>query len=223
MSKIIRICTGIFIVATFTSCIYHNKKCQKLYAAAATQKYDLVVVPGIAYDSTGWTRIMKARVYWSKYLYDNGIAKNIMYSGAAVYTKYCEAEIMAQYAEAIGIPKEHIFTETKAEHSTENIYYSYKKAKLMKFDKIALATDPFQAKMLTRFTKKKVNKEVAIIPIDFKVLKTLEPTMIDQPKIDINKTVVDSFVSIKEREGFFKRLKGTNGKNIKKDYYTTLD
>jgi uncharacterized SAM-binding protein YcdF (DUF218 family) len=29
---------------------------------------------------------------------------------------------------SIGIPRENIFTETKAEHSTENIYYSYKKA-----------------------------------------------------------------------------------------------
>lgn len=218
-SKFIRICMGIFIICTFTSCIYHNKKCQKLYAAAATQTFDVIVVPGIAYDSTGWSRIMKARIYWAKYLYDKGIAKNIMFSGAAVYTKYIEAEIMAQYGEAIGIPKEHILIETKAEHSTENIYYSYKKAKLQKFEKIALATDPFQAKMLTRFIRRKVSKSVAIIPIDFKILKTIEPTMLDMPKIDIDKAIAKDFVSIKEREGFFKRLRGTSGKNINKSYY----
>jgi hypothetical protein len=200
--------------------MYNAKKSQKLVAAASLQKFDLIVVPGISYDSsTGWDRTMKARVYWSKYLYDKGIAKNVMYSGSAVYTKYCEAEIMAMYAEVVGIPKEHIFTETKAEHSTENIYYSYKKAKILNFDKIALATDPFQAKMLSRFMKKKFSGEIAVIPIDFKILKTLEPTMIDKPKIDIEKSVRKDFVSIKERESFFKRLNGTNGKNIKEDAY----
>jgi len=59
---------------------------------------------------------MKGRVYWSKYLYDRGIGKNIMYSGNAVYTPYFEGEIMALYAKAIGIPPEHIYTELKAEH-----------------------------------------------------------------------------------------------------------
>ena len=214
-----RIITGLFIVLTFTSCVYHAKKSQKLLAAAATQTFDVIVVPGISYDSTGWSRIMKARVYWSKYLFDKGIAKNIMYSGSAVYTKYCEAEIMAMYAEAIGIPKEHIFVEKKAEHSTENIYYSYKNAKNLKFEKIALATDPFQAKMLTRFIKKRVSKDVAIIPINFDILKTMESTMIDQPKINIDNAIVKDFVSIKEREGFFKRLRGTGGKNLNTEYY----
>lgn len=220
--KLIRIFTGLFIIGTFTSCVYHAKKSQKLLAVAATQTYDMVIVPGIPYDTTGWSRIMKARVYWSKYLYDKGIAKNIMYSGGAVYTKYCEAEIMAMYAEAIGIPKEHIFTETKAEHSTENVYYCYKKSKLLKFEKIALATDPFQSKMLSRFIKKKLNNDITIIPANFDILKSMESTMIHHPVIDADKAIRKDFVSIKERESFFKRLKGTSGKNIKEDAYNNI-
>jgi hypothetical protein len=44
---------------------------------ARDQTYDLVVVPGVPLENGKWSRTMKARVYWSKYLYDQGIAKNI--------------------------------------------------------------------------------------------------------------------------------------------------
>ena len=108
---------------------------------------------------------MKGRVYWSKYLYDKGITKNVIYSGSAVYTPYVEGKIMALYAIALGIPEENVFSETMAEHSTENVYYSYKLARKLGFERIALATDQFQAKMLKRFTKKIVSRDAGIIPI----------------------------------------------------------
>ena len=95
------------------------------------------------------------RVYWAKFLFDKGIAKNIMFSGSSVYSPYYESIIMSMYAEAIGIPKENIFIETKAEHTTENVYYSYKKALELGFKNIAVASDPFQTKMVSRFTRKK--------------------------------------------------------------------
>jgi hypothetical protein len=65
-----------------------------------------------------------------------GSAKNVMYSGSSVYSPYYEGEVMAMYAAAIGIPKEHIFTETKAEHSTENLYYGYHKSRKLGFKKL---------------------------------------------------------------------------------------
>jgi hypothetical protein len=146
-------------------------------------------------------------------LYDQGIAKNVMYTGSAVYSPYCEAEIMALYGAELGIPNEHIFTETKAEHSTENVYYSYKKAKKLGFNKIALATDPFQAKMLRSFIEKKMEANIALIPIVFDTLNAMTPSMYD-PKIEYEKALVENFVSITEREGFWKRLKGTRGLNM---------
>src|SRR5690606_27635585 len=86
--------------------------------------YDAIIVPGVPFDGENWSETMKMRVCWSKYLYDKGYAKNIIYSGSAVYTEYEEASIMALYAEELGIPKEHIFRDQRAEHSTENVYYS---------------------------------------------------------------------------------------------------
>jgi uncharacterized SAM-binding protein YcdF (DUF218 family) len=200
------------------ACSFSSKTTQQLFAKAKTESYDMVVVPGVPFEDSIWSRTMKGRVYWSKYLYDQGIAKNIMYSGGAVYTAYCEAEIMALYAEAVGIPKEHIFIETKAEHSTENIYYSYKKARKLGFKKIALASDPFQTKQLRRYVRKKVNPGVALIPFVVDTLKVLEPGFID-PVIEYEKVATGNFVPLKQREGFWKRLWGTLGKNIDYSLY----
>ena len=81
----------------------------KMYDKAKTVTYDVIIVPGVPLKDGKWDRTMKARIYWSKFLYDKGIAKNIMYSGSAVYSPYYEGEVMVMYAEAIGIPKEHIY------------------------------------------------------------------------------------------------------------------
>lgn len=200
------------ILALF-SCSFSERAAKKLYNEAAEKKYDIVVVPGVPFEKGKWDRIMKGRVYWSKYLFDKGIAKNIMYSGSSVYTAYYEGIIMALYAEAIGIPKENIFTETKAEHSTENIYYSYKKAKQLGFKTIALASDPFQSKSLRTFVHKRLSPDIGIIPFVVDTLKTMDPTMKD-PAIDYQQAFNKDFISIKKRENFWKRLRGTFGKNI---------
>ncbi len=157
---------------------------------------------------------MKRRIYWAKFLFDRGITKNIIFSGSAVYTPYYEGIIMSLYAIALGIPMEHIFYETDAEHSTENIYYSYMKAKKLGFSKIALASDPFQTKSLKKFTHKKLSRYILMLPMVMDTIRMLEPTMID-PVIDIQQAFNKDFISIKERQGFFKRLKGTMGFNIK--------
>jgi hypothetical protein len=206
------------IACWLTGCSFSSKTTQQLFAKAKIEQYDMVVVPGVPFEDSLWSRTMKGRVYWSKYLYDQGIAKNIMYSGGAVHTGYCEAEIMALYAEALGIPKEHIFTETKAEHSTENIYYSYKKARKLGYQKIALASDPFQTKQLRRYVRKKVSAGVALIPFVVDTLKVLEPNFTN-PTIDYEKAAAKNFVPLKNREGFWKRLRGTLGKNINKQLY----
>ena len=200
------------------SCSFSTKTTKRLLEESINETYDVIIVPGVPFENGAWSRTMKARVYWSKYLYEKGIARNIMYSGSAVYTPYYEARIMALYAQAIGIPEKHIYTETKAEHSTENIYYSYRKAKLLGFNKIALASDPFQTKLLKRFTRKKVSPDVRLIPFVIDTLKKIEPGMTD-PVIDHQQAFNNEFVSIIKRENFWKRLRGTRGKNLDTSVY----
>jgi hypothetical protein len=182
------------------------------------EKYDLIIVPGVPLENESWSPTMKERIFWSKYLYDKGIAKNVMYSGAAVYTPYVESKVMALYAEALGIPKKNIFTETKAEHSTQNVLYSYKKARKLGFIKIALASDPTQTKSLHSFTHLRVNKSICFIPVVLDTLNAMQPDTID-PVIDFKQAFVEGFVPLPQRKGFWKRLKGTSG--LDNDYTET--
>ena len=205
-------------ILLLNSCSFNNKTTQRYYEKASTQNYDMIAVPGVPFAEAGWDSTMKARVYWAKYLYDKGIAKNIMFSGASVGSPYFEGEIMALYAIALGIPREHVYSEIKAQHSTENLYYVYLKSKKMGFTHIALATDPFQAKQLKRFAREKIGEDVGIIPIVFDTLRKIQPFMIN-PKIDYQKAYDSNYVSLKSKESFWKRLRGTMGKNIDYNAY----
>ena len=209
----------LIILLSFNSCTFSKKECRELLENAMKKKYDVVIVPGVPFKNGKWSYIMKGRVYWSKYLYDKGITKNVIYSGAAVYSPYYESKIMALYAEKIGIQKENIFIDTLAQHSTENVYYSYKKARSLGFERIALASDPFQTKMLKRFTRKVVSPDVGLIPFDADTLLAMQPEMID-PEIDYQKAFVKDFISLPQRKKFLERFKGTQGKDIDTSAYS---
>ncbi len=169
--------------------------------------YDAIIVPGLPFNGNSWSTLLRMRVQWSVYLYEKGIAKNIIYSGSAVYSPYTESEIMKAYAVAAGVPEEDIFTETGAEHSTENLCFSISRCEALDFEKIALATDPFQSYFLTFFASKR-DIDIAYLPLRRSIVKDipdLDLTINPQPAF------VPDFVSLPERQGFFTRFKGTLG------------
>jgi hypothetical protein len=203
-----------FFYLTLNSCSYSKHSSRQLLKKARSEgPYDLIIVPGVPLQNGKWDYVMKGRVYWSKYLYDQGIARNIMYSGSAVYTPYYEAEVMALYAIAIGIDPKHVFTETKAEHSTENLYYSFHKARKMGFKKIALASDAGQTKLLSVFAVKKVDSSIAMIPMQIDTMKALRAGFID-PVIDYQQAAATNFVALPKRQSLRERLRGTRGLKI---------
>ena len=173
--------------------------------------YDVIIVPGFPHDTTTWSQIVQMRVHWAKHLYQEGITKNIMFSGSAVYSPYLESEIMKKYAIALGIPEEHIFTESNARHSTENLYFSYTRAKELGFTKIALASDPFQTNNL-RWFKKRWGIKVGLLPIIYKKLFSLDQS---EPFINPSSAYVKDFVSIVDDETMAERINGTLGNNIR--------
>jgi len=204
----------LFLVSTLSlisSCGFiRNQPKEFLANAQNAAPYDAIIVPGHPYHGQSWSTTMNYRIGWSVYLYKNGLAKNIIYSGSSVYSGYVESKIMAKYAVELGIPAEHIFLDTAAEHSTENVYYSYLVAKENGFKRIALATDPFQNQSLKKFIKKHQ------LPIDQlpAVFDTLGVPSKIEPNINNESAFNSSFKSIKKRETFFQRLAGTRGKNI---------
>ncbi len=202
---------GILLIS-FSSCGIFSPSAKKTTARSLEKEpFDAIIVPGVPFDGEEWVEIMQSRVHWSIYLFQKGYTKNIIYSGSAVYTEYTEAKIMALYAEKLGIPKENIFIDDRAEHSTENVYYSYQIAKKQKFEKIALATDPFQTNNLRSFIKN-FEFPIDLLPI---VYDTLANHNYGTPKIDPSSAKIENFVSIVDRESFGKRLKGTMGQNIR--------
>jgi len=178
--------------------------------------FDAIIVPGVPFD-TAWSDVMRLRVLWSYHLYNRGLTKNIIFTGSAVYSPYIESRIMAEYAKKLGIPAENIFTEEQAEHSTENVFYSYYMGKDLGFENIAVATDPFQSKMVKSFAKDK-KLDMAFVPAIFDTLQTYYSET--NVTIDPTWAEVENFVALPDREGFWKRLAGTMGKNLK---YTPED
>jgi uncharacterized SAM-binding protein YcdF (DUF218 family) len=173
--------------------------------------YDAIIVPGSPCEAEKWSVTVKMRLMWAKYLYDNGFAKNIIVSGSSVYTKYNEAKVMAIYAEEMGIPKENIFVETEAEHSTENVYYSMNLAQSLGFKKLAVATDPIQMTFLLRKFMKDEKLGIDKIPVDISKIRNMDHT---QPVVDLRSAINIGFVSVKERETRRERMRGTRGKHI---------
>ncbi len=201
----------ILLTTLISSCGFIRTQPKKILAQSMTsQPYDVVIVPGHPYFGETWSTTMNYRLTWSAYLYKNGLAKNFIFSGGSVYSEYVEAKIMAKYAVELGIPAENIFLDTNAEHSTENVYYSYLIAKENGFDRIALATDPFQNKSLRGFIK---NHQLPIDQLPA-VFDTLGMPSKKEPLINPSSSIDPNFVSIKERESFFQRMSGTLGKNI---------
>ena len=196
-----------------TQCSFSNYA-RKSYAKAKKEKpYDVIIVPGVPYDKAATTSVMTLRLYWAKHLYDSGFTKNIIFSGGSVYTHFVEGIAMKIMADSLGIPSNHTFYETTAEHSTENVYFSWKMAKEKGFNKIALATDPYQAALLRRFIKR-YTPGVKSVPIVFSLLDIDDRSL---PKIDTTAAYVENFVSITEREGFWERFQGTMGKGVRED------
>ncbi|QQR85462.1 MAG: YdcF family protein [Flavobacteriales bacterium] len=206
---------ALLLALLFNGCVITNPA--KYYAAAEAKKpYDAVIVPGVPFNGVAWDSTMKLRVHWAVHLYEQGIARNLIFSGGAVYTPYLEANIMSLYAQQLGVPPEHCHLDPIAEHSTENLFYGWRKGRALGFTRMAVATDIFQSKMTKAFGKKMERRLGAVIDIIPVVWDTRKgPLNLSDPVIDPSSArMMGAFVSILDREKFWKRFRGTLGKNV---------
>ena len=161
-----------------------------------TAPYDVVIVPGIAFDSAKVNPIYRPRILWAKWLYDRKIAKNIIFSGSSVHTPYVEGLSMKIMADSMGIPSRNIFVESRAEHSSENVDFGIRLARQLGFKKIAVATDPFQSHFIKRFLD--VCKiKVALVPFPLQMMPLYQKRTV--PHIDARDAFVKNFVPIEKR------------------------
>jgi len=199
------------IILFSISCTPVNESFEELNEESLLQEpLDAIIVPGIPYRLNEMDDVMIIRVYWAKYLYDKGYARNIIFSGAAVHSPYIEGKIMASFGSALGIPKENIYIESLAEHSTENIFYSNLIARKVGFDKIALASDPFQSTFLRHF-RDKYYPHIFMVPVDFQILNNIQKPV---PSIDASSAYQENFISLTDRKGWIGRIMGSMGYDI---------
>lgn len=203
---------AILVGFSFGSCktYVYRERPARLYREVtdSNQTFDVAIVPGVPFYNNQWDSVMKGRVLWADFLYKKGIIRNVIFSGGAVYSPYYEARIMGLYAEELGIPASNIFFETQAEHSTENIYYSYEMARKLGFKTIALVTDPFQSIMMGGFTKRRFETRIWHLPFMVDTLRKLNDVELLIDPLPAYKT---EFKSIEERESKLKRFRGTLG------------
>lgn len=143
MRFVLVILSGIAMVMT-ESCSLASKIERTTAKNLSKGPYDAIIVPGYPYRDAKYPELFITRLYYAKELYDKGYARNIIFSGAAAHTPYVEGILMKTFADSLGIPAEHTFSETEALHSNQNAHLGYKKARQLGFKKVAIATDPYQ-------------------------------------------------------------------------------
>ncbi len=183
-----------------------------------TIPFDAIVVPGFPYDPDEIPSILKLRIKWARHLFNAGLAHHIIFSGSAVYTPYIEGIAMKIIADSLGLPSNRIFAETKAEHSIENVYYSMKMAQRMGFKRIAVATDPFQARMLEPLIEKYC-PEIELLPMVYSLIRSDHDNI---PSIVSTEARVNNFIALNERETRTQRYSGTKGRRIANEIETEV-
>jgi uncharacterized SAM-binding protein YcdF (DUF218 family) len=197
-----------------SSCFFLGPRpSRRLAEVGVIKPLDVAIVPGLPLQKGQWDTLLKARMLWSLYLYKNGYVKNFIYSGNAVYTKWTEGKAMTQYAIQLGIPADHVFTDTVAEHSTENFYQGCRIAAEKGFKTIALATDPFQCALLYKYARKSRKEKIWFLPV---IQDSIRSYYGLHPVIDSNSCVNGCFIPIGDRQNYRQRLQGTEGKNAAK-------
>ena len=190
-----------------------DKRPKKLFSKVVQeqQSYDVAIVPGYPYDGQNWDKLIRSRIIWAYSLYERGIIRNVIFSGAAVHTPYVEAEYMRRYAVALGIPEEHTFVESQARHSTENIFYAYEMARSLGFKSIALVTDPLQSFLTNSFTFRRFRSPIQHLPFVMDTIRNYEHL---NPQIDAEDLKIQDFIPLHEKESRWRSIRGTMGREI---------
>lgn len=209
---IIRIFFVVIVIFGIQSCVIYNWEAGVMYKQnSVNQPFDAIIVPGFPYDGKQWDDVMKMRVLWAVNLYEKGITKRIIFSGSAVYTPFVESKIMREYAIALGVDSNDILVETKAEHSSENVYFSFVMAREHAWTNVAIATDLVQIKMIRKFVVK-YNIPVSYLPAKITEIEKMQYS--DSISIDTLSAYQYNFESIMKTQEPKYRWRGTMGKNI---------
>lgn len=89
--------------------------------------FDVIIVLGNPSNADGSpSPVQRARVSESVREYRRGVAPALIMTGGAAHNQHFEADAMADFAAAQGVPSGVIFREKQAQNTIQNAYYSVK-------------------------------------------------------------------------------------------------
>jgi Uncharacterized conserved protein len=112
------LCTGLLavsILVTFAPGVCHRM-------SRLRSNYDVIIILGCPATREGKpSPTMRSRMAAALDAYRQKHASELICSGGSVYNTYQEANVMADLAEASGVPARHVFRETQSANTYENI------------------------------------------------------------------------------------------------------
>ena len=104
-------------------------------------RFDAVIVPGCPSEEDGsLSPCQMSRAAWAAILWQRGVAGAFITSGAAVHSRFVEADAIAAGMTALGVPPDRIFIEPNALHTDENMYFSLRIARALGLRRLAVAS-----------------------------------------------------------------------------------
>lgn len=109
--------------------------------------YDAVIVPGCPSTADGGLSPCQAqRAAWASVVWQRGLARAFITSGAAVHSPYVEADALALALTTLGVPGDRIYLDREALHTDENMANAARIAGQLGFSHVAVASHRMQAK-----------------------------------------------------------------------------
>ena len=142
----------------------------------ATTRFDAVIIPGCPSEDDGsLSPCQMSRAAWAAILWQRGLAGAFITSGAAVHSRYVEADAIAAGMVALGVPADRIWLEEDALHTDENMYFSLRIARALGFHSIAVASQKGHAAWSCRMLEDWGQTACGAFSVDMSAVLALHP------------------------------------------------
>ncbi|MFA9558292.1 YdcF family protein [Evansella sp. AB-rgal1] len=135
---------GLFIMVGYI--VYQYNSILKVGKTVEPTPADVIIVLGAGVWENGPSPALKARLDRALEVYDEGLAKNFILTGGLGTFPPTEAEAMKEYLLNFGVPEEHMFLESLATNTEENLNNSKEIMDEEGWESAIIVTDVFHIK-----------------------------------------------------------------------------
>jgi hypothetical protein len=138
-----------------------------------------------------------SRAAWAAILWRRGVADAFITSGAAVHSRYVEADAIAAGMVRLGVPADRILIEPNALHTDENMFYSLEIALARGWTHLAVASQKGHAAWSCRMLEDWGVRGCGAFSVDMDAIRAWDPRA---RLATVRTRPVDNWVPLAERE-----------------------